>query len=563
MTLQVLDVYKAFGPVRAVQGVSFTVPAGRVCGLLGSNGAGKTTTMRMIMRIFLPARGEIQWKGRPVTDAIRSTFGYLPEERGLYPKMQVREQLIYLTQLKGLSHAEAARQVDRWIERLELGEYALRRVEQLSKGNQQKVQFAAAAASRPELCILDEPFTGLDPMNTLVMEQAFRTLAREGTTILFSSHNMDQVEALCDDVVLLHRSRVVLAGTLREVKRAARRQTVRLRVDSGVLTPGEGDERTLMAEARAQGSVLLILDGTYPDAVHARLLYNSMGDLSDSYLVTDPLVQLVRAARLEQRGLPQELAQEVLQPLTLETLQLRSAEEGASDQFLGTLFLALGAIMSVYMISMMNSQFVFQGVLEEKVSRVVEVMAAAVRPSEMMLGKILGLGLLGILQYIGMMAAWLAGSALTMRAIGASMAGLTPGVALLIAAFVVLSYAMNASVLAALGATVSRMEDSQTMVSPVLILMMLPMFLLTPVMNDPNGTLATALSFVPLWTPIVMLMRVMMADVPAVQVAVSLALLAATTALLWWASGRIYRAALLSFGARPTLKQLWQYLRAG
>jgi len=219
--------------------------------------------------------------------------------------------------------------------------------------------------------------------------------------------------------------------------------------------------------------------------------------------------------------------------------------------------------MSVYMSSMMNSQFVFQGVLEEKVSRVVEVMAAAVRPSEMMLGKILGLGLLGIIQYLAMMAAWLGGSVATMQSMGVSMAGLTPGVALLIAAFVVLSYAMNASVLAALGATVSRMEDSQTVVSPVLILMMLPMFLITPVMNDPNGTLATVLSFVPLWTPIVMLMRVMMADVPVVQVAISLVLLLATTCLLWWASGRIYRAALLSFGTRPTLKQLWQYLRAG
>jgi len=233
VTLQVVDVYKSFGPVKAVQGVSFTVPVGRVCGLLGSNGAGKTTTMRMIMRIFLPDQGEIHWKGRPVTDAMRAAFGYLPEERGLYPKMQVREQLIYLTRLKGLTQAEAARQVDLWIERLELGEYALRKVEQLSKGNQQKVQFAAAAASRPDLCILDEPFTGLDPMNVLVMERAFRTLAAEGTTILFSSHNMDQVEALCDDVVLLHRSRVVLSGSLREVKRAARRQTVRLRVDSG------------------------------------------------------------------------------------------------------------------------------------------------------------------------------------------------------------------------------------------------------------------------------------------------------------------------------------------
>ncbi|MFZ5815278.1 MAG: ABC transporter ATP-binding protein [Bacillota bacterium] len=233
MSLEVIEVYKSFGEVRAVQGVSFTVPAGRVCGLLGSNGAGKTTTMRMIMRIFLPDRGEIRWEGAPVTDRVRQGFGYLPEERGLYPKMQAREQLIYLTRLKGLSEREAAERVDLWIERLALQEYALRKVEQLSKGNQQKVQFAAAAASRPALCILDEPFTGLDPVNTLVMEQAFRTLAQEGTTILFSSHNMDQVEALCDDVVLIHRSRVVLAGSLREVKRAARRQTVRLRVESG------------------------------------------------------------------------------------------------------------------------------------------------------------------------------------------------------------------------------------------------------------------------------------------------------------------------------------------
>lgn len=233
MTLEVREVYKAFGPVKAVQGVSFTVPQGRVCGLLGSNGAGKTTTMRMIMRIFLPDRGEVRWQGAPVTDEARQGFGYLPEERGLYPKMQAREQLIYLTQLKGLSHKEAAERIDLWIDRLALGEYARRRVEQLSKGNQQKVQFAAAAASRPSLCILDEPFTGLDPVNTLVMEEAFRTLAKEGTTILFSSHNMDQVEALCDDVVLIHRSKVVLAGDLRAVKRAARRQTVRLRMESG------------------------------------------------------------------------------------------------------------------------------------------------------------------------------------------------------------------------------------------------------------------------------------------------------------------------------------------
>ncbi|HEY3367078.1 MAG TPA: ATP-binding cassette domain-containing protein [Symbiobacteriaceae bacterium] len=233
MALIVESVFKSFGAVKAVQDVSFDVPQGRVCGLLGSNGAGKTTSMRMILRIFLPDTGTISWKGAPITDAVRMGFGYLPEERGLYPKMQVREQLIYLTELKGLTHQVATQRVDQWIQRLGLQEYARRRVEQLSKGNQQKVQFAAAVACGPELCILDEPFTGLDPVNTRVMEQAFRSLAADGTTVLFSSHNMDQVEALCQDVVLLHRSRLVLKGSLSEIKKAARRQSIQMRMESG------------------------------------------------------------------------------------------------------------------------------------------------------------------------------------------------------------------------------------------------------------------------------------------------------------------------------------------
>ncbi len=233
MALVLEGVSKRFGDVQAVRDISFRVPEGRVCGLLGSNGAGKTTTMRMIMRIFLPDRGIISWQGRSITDEMRQGFGYLPEERGLYPKMQVREQLIYLTMLRGLSQPDAAARVDEWIDRLGVGEYASHRVEQLSKGNQQKVQFIATVAAGPELVILDEPFTGLDPVNVLTMEEAFRALAAQGTTILFSSHNMDQVEALCEDVVLLHRSRVVLQGPLRDVKKAARRRTVHLRMESG------------------------------------------------------------------------------------------------------------------------------------------------------------------------------------------------------------------------------------------------------------------------------------------------------------------------------------------
>lgn len=145
----------------------------------------------------------------------------------------MREQLIYFAQLKGLSRLDAEKRVDRWIDQLELGEYRGRKLEQLSKGNQQKVQFAAAVAAGPALCILDEPFTGLDPVNTLVMEEAFRTVAREGTTLLFSAHNLDQVESLCEDVVLLHRSHVVLQGALREIKKSFRRKTIKLTMESG------------------------------------------------------------------------------------------------------------------------------------------------------------------------------------------------------------------------------------------------------------------------------------------------------------------------------------------
>ncbi|HWI63174.1 MAG TPA: ATP-binding cassette domain-containing protein [Symbiobacteriaceae bacterium] len=277
MALRVESISKRFGTVQAVDNVSFEVPAGRVCGLLGSNGAGKTTTMRMIMRIFLPDAGTITWNGAPVTDESRKGFGYLPEERGLYPKFEVREQLIYLTELKGLSHKEAAMRADRWIKELELGEYALRRVEQLSKGNQQKVQFAAAVASGPALAILDEPFTGLDPVNTMVMEKAFRTVAAEGTTLLFSAHNLDQVESLCEDVVLIHRSHVVLAGVLRDVKKAARRHTIRLKMENGeysfldsitgivvregaaggreISIPGDFDTNTILRAAAGHGTV--------------------------------------------------------------------------------------------------------------------------------------------------------------------------------------------------------------------------------------------------------------------------------------------------------------------
>lgn len=220
MTLQLTNLTKRFGPKTAVDSVSLTIPKGQLFGLLGSNGAGKTTTIRMILRILQADAGEVRWDGRPVTDELVRTFGYLPEERGLYPKMKVTELLAYFGELHGLSASEAKASTSRWIEQMELQPYMNLRVDQLSKGNQQKVQFVAAVLHHPPLVILDEPFSGLDPVNAQVLREAFLALNRQGTTVLFSSHRLDQVEQLCEGVGLFHRSKLVLSGDLRSVKRS-------------------------------------------------------------------------------------------------------------------------------------------------------------------------------------------------------------------------------------------------------------------------------------------------------------------------------------------------------
>lgn len=330
-----------------------------------------------------------------------------------------------------------------------------------------------------------------------------------------------------------------------------------------VLTQAQGDESTLMERVESGDFALLTIEGTFPSDLKARYLSRNMGGLTDSGAVLAPLEGIVRKARMEQRGLSPEVALEIMRPLQVETRQVTGGGERDQNQVMGNFLLAFGAIMSIYMITMINSQFVFQGVLEEKVSRVVEVMAAAVRPAEMMAGKVLGLGALGLTQYAAMMVAWAAGNAVAKSVADVPAQNLTFPVALLIAVFILLSYLLNSSIMAALGATVSRMEDSQTVMTPVVMLMVIPMFLITPVMNDPNGSLAVALSFVPFFAPIIMLLRVIVGDVPTWQVWLSVGILAGTAALVTWASGRIYRAALLTFGSRPTMKQIWQYLKAG
>jgi ABC-2 type transport system ATP-binding protein len=218
--LQVTHVRKDFGSVQAVRDVSFTIGRGTTFGLLGPNGAGKTTTMRMILRIYAPDAGQITWNGARIDDRMRRRFGYLPEERGLYGKMKVRDQIVYFGRLHGLTQSEAAKRTDRWIEQLGLQTYAARPCAELSKGNQQKVQVACAAVHEPELLVLDEPFSGLDPVNAEILLSTLNDLKTRGTTLVLSSHQMWQLEQICDTFCIITEGRNRASGTLSELRAA-------------------------------------------------------------------------------------------------------------------------------------------------------------------------------------------------------------------------------------------------------------------------------------------------------------------------------------------------------
>jgi ABC-2 type transport system ATP-binding protein len=217
--LEVEGVRKSFGNVAAVRGVSFSIGAGITFGLLGPNGAGKTTTMRMILGIVSPDVGTIRWNGARIDERARKRFGYLPEERGLYGRMRVRDHIIYFGRLHGVEAGEIARRCDEWIERLELMPYVDRPCAELSKGNQQKVQVACAAVHRPDLLILDEPFSGLDPVNADILFALLSNLRRDGTTLVLSSHEMWQLERLCTEFCIISEGQTRASGTLAELRR--------------------------------------------------------------------------------------------------------------------------------------------------------------------------------------------------------------------------------------------------------------------------------------------------------------------------------------------------------
>ena len=218
MKLEVKDLRKSFGDKEILHGISFSIESGKALGLLGRNGAGKTTTIRILMDVFRADSGTVTVDGRPFQPK-KFRIGYLPEERGLYPKKGVQEQLIYLAQLRGSSHAEAKEQSMRWLKRLGVEEYAQRKLETLSKGNQQKVQLAQTLVCDPDLVILDEPFSGLDPVNSQILKEVIQEQIEAGKLVIFSSHQMSYVEEFCEDIVLINHGDIVLSGELGEIKR--------------------------------------------------------------------------------------------------------------------------------------------------------------------------------------------------------------------------------------------------------------------------------------------------------------------------------------------------------
>ena len=246
MILELRNIEKSFGEKKVLTGVSFQAEGGKAFGLLGRNGAGKTTSIRILMDVFPANKGEVLLDGKPI-DYKRIGIGYLPEERGLYPKKIIIDQLVYFAELKGMSHKAAVKSVDYWLDRLGMSEYRNKRLDTLSKGNQQKIQLITALAHDPEIVILDEPFSGLDPVNAMLLKEVVKEQITKGKIVLFSSHQMNYIEEFCDSIAILNNGKVVLRGDLHDIKRNYVRDRLVVRTESpDVIRADYGSACTVM-----------------------------------------------------------------------------------------------------------------------------------------------------------------------------------------------------------------------------------------------------------------------------------------------------------------------------
>ena len=281
MKLEVKNITKTFGEKEILKGISFSVESGKALGLLGRNGAGKTTTIRILMDVFHANSGELLLDGEPFVQR-NVQIGYLPEERGLYPKREVLEQMVYLARLRGVSKKQAIVNAKRWLERLEVAEYETKLLETLSKGNQQKVQLASTLVCDPDIVILDEPFSGLDPVNSQILQEVVQELITDGKIVIFSSHQMSYVEEFCEDIVIINHGEVVLSGNLAEIKRTFGENQlvvsgVGVAVDTFAGMMEERLEELITVTGHTKEDVILRLK----DGVERQQLFRTLADMQD------------------------------------------------------------------------------------------------------------------------------------------------------------------------------------------------------------------------------------------------------------------------------------------
>lgn len=292
MELTIKNINKRFGEKEVLRNISFTATGGAALGILGRNGAGKTTTIRIIMGVFYPDSGDVLVDGKPINrKSLR--IGYMPEERGLYPKKLICDQLIYLAELRGMSKSDAKKACEKWLERMGMSEYSRKKLETLSKGNQQKIQLAATLMCNPQIVILDEPFSGLDPVNAMLLKDVIKELIHSGCTVLFSSHQMNYIEEFCDSVCILNSGRIVLDGRISEIKRSYPRDRISIssmqfdRISAFVLEKMSDKVSSADTDEENENSVIIKLKDPQYKLQLLRELSDSGFDI-DSFKVYEP-----------------------------------------------------------------------------------------------------------------------------------------------------------------------------------------------------------------------------------------------------------------------------------
>ncbi|MBR1871856.1 MAG: ATP-binding cassette domain-containing protein [Bacteroidales bacterium] len=297
--IQCNDICKSFGPKVALDHVSLDIPKGQIFGLLGPNGAGKTTLIRIINRITIPNSGTVLFDGRPITQSDVEKIGYLPEERGLYRKMEVGDQAMYLAQLKGMSMKDAQAELKKWFIRFGIQDWWKKKVEELSKGMAQKVQFITTVVHRPSLMILDEPFSGFDPVNAELIRKEILRLKDEGATIILSTHNMESVEELCDEIALINKSRLVISGGVDEIRHKYGNNNIELVYTGETALEAAPGVFTVLSDQNNAGrhtAVLSLGDGVTPNEALASVLGQSVAVNSFKELIprmNDIFIKLV------------------------------------------------------------------------------------------------------------------------------------------------------------------------------------------------------------------------------------------------------------------------------